>query len=208
MPANRSHTFDRRALKEAIAFTVATAGVVAIGASSAAALADDHLPNRAALVSQHAPKSASAPAGTATATPIAAKTPAPAQAPAPAPGNPPAPAQWPAPPAPANNPAPAPAPAPAPSYPNDLDGWIRQALDIMHANGIPGTYDGIQRNIARESEGNPQAVNLWDVNALAGVPSKGLLQVIDPTFAAYHVPGTSNNIWDPVANIAAACNYA
>ncbi|MEU6576067.1 transglycosylase SLT domain-containing protein, partial [Streptomyces sp. NPDC046805] len=40
------------------------------------------------------------------------------------------------------------------------------------------------------------------------MPSKGLLQVINPTFNAYHVSGTSWNIYDPVANITAACNYA
>ncbi|WP_189204770.1 transglycosylase SLT domain-containing protein, partial [Streptomyces purpureus] len=41
-----------------------------------------------------------------------------------------------------------------------------------------------------------------------GVPSIGLLQVIKPTFDAYHVPGTKNDQYDPVANITAACNYA
>jgi SLT domain-containing protein len=100
-----------------------------------------------------------------------------------------------------------PAPA-APVYADNLDGWIHQALDIMQANGIPGTYEGIHRNIMRESTGNPQAINLWDSNAAMGIPSKGLLQVIDPTFATYHVPGTPFDIWDPVANIVAACNYA
>ncbi|MGW0708694.1 transglycosylase SLT domain-containing protein [Streptomyces sp. NPDC002643] len=94
------------------------------------------------------------------------------------------------------------------TYTNDLDGWIREALDIMAQNGIPGTYDGIYRNIMRESSGNPQAINNWDSNAAAGTPSKGLLQVIDPTFAAYHVPGTAYDPFDPVANITAACNYA
>jgi len=43
---------------------------------------------------------------------------------------------------------------------------------------------------------------------VAGTPSKGLLQVIDPTFATYHVPGTAYDPFDPVANITAACNYA
>ncbi|WP_157101464.1 transglycosylase SLT domain-containing protein, partial [Nocardia shimofusensis] len=114
-------------------------------------------------------------------------------------------------------PAPAPAAAPPveavaaqapPVYANNLDGWIRQALDIMAAKGIPGSYDGIYRNIMRESTGNPQAINLWDSNAAAGIPSKGLLQVIDPTFAAYHVEGTPFDIWNPVSNIVAACNYA
>ncbi|MFJ4522649.1 transglycosylase SLT domain-containing protein [Streptomyces sp. NPDC088810] len=93
-------------------------------------------------------------------------------------------------------------------YPNNLDGWIRESLAIMAEKHIPGTYNGIYRNIIRESSGNPNAINLWDSNAAKGIPSKGLLQVIDPTFNAYHVAGTSFNIYDPVANITAACNYA
>ncbi|MYV51997.1 LysM peptidoglycan-binding domain-containing protein [Streptomyces sp. SID3212] len=107
--------------------------------------------------------------------------------------------------------APAPAPAvqaAAKTYANNLDGWIRESLDVMAAHGIPGSYDGIYRNIMRESSGNPNAINNWDSNAAAGIPSKGLLQVIDPTFQAYHVSGTSMNSYDPVANITAACNYA
>ncbi|MFI9201025.1 transglycosylase SLT domain-containing protein [Streptomyces sp. NPDC053048] len=99
--------------------------------------------------------------------------------------------------------------APAPkTYANNLDGWIKEALDVMKAKGIPGSYNGIYRNIMRESTGNPRAINLWDSNAAKGIPSKGLLQVIDPTFKAYHVEGTSWDIYDPVANITAACNYA
>ncbi|MEU0577802.1 transglycosylase SLT domain-containing protein [Streptomyces griseoincarnatus] len=93
-------------------------------------------------------------------------------------------------------------------YGNNLDGWIREAMSIMKKNGIPGSYEGIHRNIMRESSGNPKAINLWDINAQKGIPSKGLLQVIPPTFEAYHVKGTPKNIYDPVANIVAACNYA
>ncbi|MGW2957038.1 transglycosylase SLT domain-containing protein [Streptomyces sp. NPDC001220] len=93
-------------------------------------------------------------------------------------------------------------------YPNNLDGWIRESLAIMAEKHIPGSYNGIYRNVMRESSGNPQAINLWDSNAAAGIPSKGLLQVIDPTFKTYHVDGTSFDIYDPVANITAACNYA
>jgi hypothetical protein len=96
----------------------------------------------------------------------------------------------------------------ATTYGNNLDGWIRQSLDIMKAKGIPGSYSGIQRNIMRESSGNARAINNWDINARNGVPSKGLLQVIEPTFRTYHVSGTSWDIYDPVANITAACNYA
>lgn len=98
--------------------------------------------------------------------------------------------------------------ASSPAYANNLSGWIDHAMSIMHHRGIPGSYQGIQRNILRESSGNPHAINLWDVNAQHGVPSKGLLQVIPPTFSKYHVAGTSHNIYNPVANIAAACNYA
>ncbi|ARP69554.1 lytic transglycosylase [Streptomyces pluripotens] len=96
----------------------------------------------------------------------------------------------------------------AKTYANNLDGWIRHALAIMHAKGIPGSYNGLHRNIMRESSGNPNAINNWDINAINGIPSKGLLQVIPPTFKAYHVAGTSWNIYDPVANITAAANYA
>ncbi|MCG3042243.1 transglycosylase SLT domain-containing protein [Streptomyces sp. S1A] len=96
----------------------------------------------------------------------------------------------------------------AASYPDNLDGWIREALAIMEREGIPGTYEGIHRNIMRESSGDPRAINNWDVNARNGIPSKGLLQVIQPTFDAYHVEGTKYDLYDPVANIVAACNYA
>ncbi|MFF5568814.1 transglycosylase SLT domain-containing protein [Streptomyces sp. NPDC012623] len=95
-----------------------------------------------------------------------------------------------------------------PVYANNLDGWIRESLAIMKKHGIPGSYEGIHRNVIRESSGNPKAINLWDVNAQNGIPSKGLLQVIPPTFKSYHVKGTPNDIYDPVSNIVAACNYA
>ncbi|MFJ9648515.1 transglycosylase SLT domain-containing protein [Streptomyces sp. NPDC004244] len=95
-----------------------------------------------------------------------------------------------------------------PVFANNLDGWIKEALFIMKKEGIPGTYAGIHKNVMRESSGNPLAINNWDINAKNGIPSKGLLQVIYPTFKAYHVPGTKFDQYDPVANIVAACNYA
>ncbi|WP_330450653.1 transglycosylase SLT domain-containing protein [Streptomyces anulatus] len=93
-------------------------------------------------------------------------------------------------------------------FANNLDGWIRESLDIMKKKNIPGSYEGLHRNIMRESSGNPNAVNDWDINAQNGIPSKGLLQVIQPTFDAYHVKGTPKKLTDPVANITAAANYA
>ncbi|MFD3537316.1 transglycosylase SLT domain-containing protein [Streptomyces sp. NPDC058664] len=98
--------------------------------------------------------------------------------------------------------------AAAPASKVRVDGWISQALSVMRSNGIPGSHNGVYRNLMRESSGDPYAINLWDSNAKAGIPSKGLMQVIDPTFRAYHVEGTSWDIYDPIANIVAACNYA
>ncbi|MEU7633886.1 transglycosylase SLT domain-containing protein [Nocardia sp. NPDC049220] len=192
MPDIRFSSFRRPSLRESIAVAFAAAGVVAVAASSAVSVADDSVPSRIAMVAEEQP-AASHVAEAALAVPAPAAIPAPMPIPAP-----------PAVPA----PIPAPMPPPAPAYADNLDGWIRQALDVMRAHNIPGTYEGIHRNIMRESTGNPQAINLWDSNAAMGIPSKGLLQVIDPTFATYHVEGTSWDIWDPVANIAAACNYA
>ncbi|MFD7233830.1 transglycosylase SLT domain-containing protein [Streptomyces syringium] len=109
-------------------------------------------------------------------------------------------------------PAPAKPAAPAApvkkAYADNLDGWIKESLDILKSKNIPASYEGIKRNVMRESTGNPRAINDWDINAANGVPSKGLLQIIDPTFKAYHVEGTSWDPYDPVANITASCNYA
>lgn len=59
-----------------------------------------------------------------------------------------------------------------------------------------------------ESGGNPRAINLWDSNAKKGIPSKGLMQVIDPTFKAYARAGFNKNIYDPLSNILASVRYA
>jgi SLT domain-containing protein len=58
-------------------------------------------------------------------------------------------------------------------------------------------------------------VNRDDVNATGPVQvdgarlncSRGYAQVIPDTFAENHQAGTSDRIYDPVANIAAAINY-
>lgn len=59
-----------------------------------------------------------------------------------------------------------------------------------------------------ESGGNPNAINNWDINAVNGTPSKGLMQVIDPTFRAYAMPGYDKNIYDPLSNMLASIRYA
>lgn len=84
-------------------------------------------------------------------------------------------------------------------------GLVDQALKLL---GLSTSLDAnVLYQMQTESGGNPNAINLTDSNAQAGDPSRGLMQVIMSTFQAYHVAGTSSNIYDPLANIAAAINY-
>lgn len=84
--------------------------------------------------------------------------------------------------------------------------WIKAA---MEATGISGNgwIDGMLTLTKRESNWNPKAINNWDSNAAAGIPSKGIAQVIDPTFAAYRSTALPNDIWNPIANIGASMRY-
>ncbi|MGW2371657.1 hypothetical protein [Kitasatospora sp. NPDC001683] len=83
----------------------------------------------------------------------------------------------------------------------------------LQAAGVPppGTQDewraGLNTLIERESGWNPKAINNTDINAQNGDPSRGLAQTIMSTFLSHHVPGTSTDIYDPVANVAAAVRY-
>lgn len=84
---------------------------------------------------------------------------------------------------------------------------------VIRALRMEGQYSGA--NLLRtlfqmqtESGGNPRAINLWDSNAKKGIPSKGLMQVIDPTFKAYARAGFNKNIYDPLSNILASIRYA
>lgn len=59
-----------------------------------------------------------------------------------------------------------------------------------------------------ESGGNPRAINNWDINAKNGTPSKGLMQVIDPTFKTWAMPPYDKDIYDPLSNMLASIRYA
>ncbi|AWY07508.1 tape measure protein [Streptomyces phage LazerLemon] len=72
----------------------------------------------------------------------------------------------------------------------------------------PGNLANVLKAITKESGGNPNAVNNWDSNARMGQASRGLLQVIPSTFAAYAGKYKSKGITDPYANIYAAVRYA
>jgi len=90
-----------------------------------------------------------------------------------------------------------------------VEGWIREAITILAANGTAideSSVDEIYLIIQKESGGNPNAVNNWDSNAAKGTPSKGLMQTIDSTFNAHKLPG-HNDIFNPVDNIIAGVRY-
>lgn len=84
---------------------------------------------------------------------------------------------------------------------------------VIQALKMEGQYSAanVERTLFQmqtESGGNPKAINLWDSNAAKGIPSKGLMQVIDPTFKAYARAGFNSNIYDPLSNILASIRYA
>lgn len=74
---------------------------------------------------------------------------------------------------------------------------------------------GYETLIARESGGRALAVAAEPATDPGPVQAdghrlgyaRGITQTIPATFAGYHQPGTSNNIYDPVANICASMNY-
>ena len=71
-----------------------------------------------------------------------------------------------------------------------FDGWWNAAVAIIPEMA---PYKGIAAKVAEMESGfNPTIQNNWDSNAAAGHPSAGLMQFIQPTFAAYHHPGFEN----------------
>ncbi|WP_029932510.1 transglycosylase SLT domain-containing protein [Nocardia otitidiscaviarum] len=89
-----------------------------------------------------------------------------------------------------------------------VEQWRSTFAGVLRALEMPSGWLSLGlAQMRTESGGNPKAINLSDSNAAKGTPSKGLMQVIDPTFAAYRSTLYVNDIWDPEANIAAALRY-
>ena len=90
--------------------------------------------------------------------------------------------------------------------------WIGEATAVLLDTGAysPAQLDpaAIQIIIQSESGGIPGAVNNWDINAVNGIPSQGLMQTTPPTFNQWALPGYNDNITDPVSNIIAGVRYA
>jgi phage-related minor tail protein len=87
--------------------------------------------------------------------------------------------------------------------------WKGVVLKALGMVGQPASLlNTVLRRMNQESGGNPKAINNWDINAKNGVPSKGLMQVIDPTFNAYAGKLRGRGVWDPLANVYASMRYA
>lgn len=96
---------------------------------------------------------------------------------------------------------------------NSAKGVSQWKMAVIRALKMENQYSAanVKRTLYQmqtESGGNPKAINLWDSNAKKGIPSKGLMQVINPTFSAYARPGFDKNIYDPLSNILASIRYA
>lgn len=90
-----------------------------------------------------------------------------------------------------------------------VERWRSYVERALKANGIEPTAFRVSKILAtiqRESNGDPNAINNWDSNALAGHPSIGLMQTIGPTFETYKHAG-HNNIRNGYDNLLAAINY-
>jgi SLT domain-containing protein len=86
--------------------------------------------------------------------------------------------------------------------PGHVRGHIAAALDRMGITDPAARSNwirGYKTLIARESGGQADSCGPGS--------ARGIAQTIPATFARYHQPGTSTNIYDPVANICASMNY-
>ena len=90
-----------------------------------------------------------------------------------------------------------------------VERWRSLVVKALGMVGQPISLANVTlRRMMQESGGNARAINDWDSNAAAGTPSKGLMQVIGPTFRAYAMKGYNRDIWDPLSNILASMRYA
>lgn len=91
-----------------------------------------------------------------------------------------------------------------------VEQWRTLAIRALQMTGqySEANLQRLLYQMQTESGGNPNAINNWDINAVNGTPSKGLMQVIDPTFRAYAMAGYDKNIYDPLSNMLASIRYA
>lgn len=90
-----------------------------------------------------------------------------------------------------------------------VEQWRNLAARALQITGYysDSNLAALLAQMSHESGGNPNAINNWDINAKNGTPSKGLMQVIDPTFRSYALAPYNANIYDPLSNMIASIRY-
>jgi Transglycosylase SLT domain len=88
---------------------------------------------------------------------------------------------------------------------SSVDGWITQAEQALGRAFTASQRDAIKIVALHESTNNPKARNDTAAGQSAGGP-KGLLQIVDGTFAANKLPG-HEDVFNPVDNICAGTRY-
>ncbi|MVK33704.1 phage tail tape measure protein, partial [Staphylococcus aureus] len=97
--------------------------------------------------------------------------------------------------------------APGGSGYNNARKAILKAQSILGGRYRAGWITNEMLRVAqRESNYTSNAINNWDSNARAGTPSKGMFQMIDPSFRAYAKAGFSNPL-NPTHQAISAMRY-
>lgn len=90
--------------------------------------------------------------------------------------------------------------------------WRSTVVQALKMNGISPSTAMVAawlRQIGTESGGNANAIQqIHDINSASGNLARGLAQVIPTTFNAFRARNLPNNIFNPLANLFAAINYA
>ncbi|MFO1546664.1 phage tail protein [Lactiplantibacillus plantarum] len=86
---------------------------------------------------------------------------------------------------------------------------IKYGAEVTNSKIDSGFVKQFLYIINRESRGQENAINNWDVNAQAGHPSKGIVQFIDNTFQNYAIKPYTNIYkgWDQILAVYNSSNY-
>jgi len=84
---------------------------------------------------------------------------------------------------------------------------IESALSLAGVPVSAANIAAVNLIVTRESSWDPNIVNRWDSNAKKGIPSKGLMQTIVPTFNAHSIAG-HKDIFNPIDNMIAGIRYS
>ncbi len=83
----------------------------------------------------------------------------------------------------------------------NVEEWLMAAIALT---GAPMSWLPALEQIAMgESGGDPMNINTYDINAIEGHPSMGLMQLIQANMDEYHLPGMTD-MFNPIDNAAAA----